>query len=117
MKKILRLQFLVVSILFLTSAKSYADSSGPLSPEQAAYDVIFYDLDLSIDPSAKTINGSLLCRAKILNPISTLVFDLDDPFTIDSVLFKLNDGNFSNATFSHTDGKMNIYMPVSIVFT
>ncbi|NQU26947.1 MAG: hypothetical protein HQ528_01520, partial [Candidatus Marinimicrobia bacterium] len=26
------------------------DTGGPLMPEQAAYDVTFYDLDLNIDP-------------------------------------------------------------------
>ncbi|MBD3339158.1 MAG: hypothetical protein GF353_08610, partial [Candidatus Lokiarchaeota archaeon] len=35
------------------------DSGGELSPAQAAYDVTFYDLDLSIDPPAKSIDGSL----------------------------------------------------------
>ena len=115
MEKILHLQFLVLSILFMTSGNSYADSGGPLSPEQAAYDVIFYDLDLSIDPTTKTINGSLLCRAEILSPINTFVLDLDDLFVIDSVLFKLNDENFSNATFAHTDGKVNTNIPGSVI--
>ena len=114
MEKILHLQFLVLSILFMTSGNSYADSGGPLSPEQAAFDVIFYDLDLSIDPTTKTINGSLLCRAEILSPINTFVLDLDDLFVIDSVLFKLNDENFSNATFAHTDGKVNTNIPGSV---
>ena len=83
MKKIVHLQFLVLFILFMTTANSYADSGGPLSPEQAAYDVIFYDLD--------------------------------DLFIIDSVLYKLNDGNFSNATFAYTDGKVNTNIPGSVI--
>jgi len=114
MKQIFRLQFLIVSILFMTSFCTYADSGGPLSPEQASYDVIFYDLDLSIDPTTKTIKGSLLCRAEILNPINALVLDLDNPFTVDSIIFMINDGNYSNVTFSHVAGKVNIDIPVSV---
>jgi aminopeptidase N len=98
----------------MTSFNIYADSGGPLSPEQASYDVIFYDLDLTIDPTTKSINGSLLCRAEILNPINTLVLDLDDPFTVDSIIFKINEGNYSNVTFSHVAGKVNIDIPGSV---
>lgn len=95
-------------------AISFADSGGPLSPEQAAYDVISYDLDLTIDPFTKTIDGSLLCRAEILDPISKFVLDLDNPFVVDSILFKLNDEKYSNVTFEHTEGQVIIDIPASV---
>lgn len=115
MKFYLRLQVLITIILIMTTAKTYADSGGPLSPAQAAYNVNFYDLDLTINPSTKTIDGSLLCRVEIVNPIDTLVLDLDDPFTVDSVLFKLGDGNYSNVAFIHSDEQLKINIPVTVI--
>ncbi|MCK5446808.1 MAG: hypothetical protein KAJ43_01640, partial [Gemmatimonadetes bacterium] len=35
------------------------DSGGPLIVEQAAYDVTYYDLALTVDPTDSTIVGSL----------------------------------------------------------
>ena len=112
--RILQKLFLFIFILFFTHIITYADSGGPLSPNQAAYDVNYYDLDLEINPTARTIGGSLLCRVEIINPIDTLEIDLDNPFTVDSILFKLNDGIFSTVTFNHTAGKVFIDIPVSI---
>lgn len=115
MKLILRLQ-LFITILFLTSANIYAQSSGGvLSPEQAAYDVNYYDLDLTIDDDARTINGSLICRVEIVNLIDTLVLDLDNRFNVTSTLFKIENGNFVSVGFIHTDGKLNIELPVLII--
>ena len=103
--RILQKLFLFIFILFFTHIITYADSGGPLSPNQAAYDVNYYDLDLEINPSARTIGGSLLCRIEIMNPIDTLEMDLDNPFTVDSILFKLNDGTFSTVTFKGREYK------------
>ena len=36
-------------------------SGGPLSQEQASYDVSFYDLNLRIDPADSTIAGAVAC--------------------------------------------------------
>ena len=71
--------FFPLTFLFISTC-TFAESGGPLSPEQAAYDVNFYDLDLTIDPVTKTIGGSLLCRAELINSITTFVLDLDNPF-------------------------------------
>lgn len=115
MKLILRSSLLIITLLFMTSAKIYAQSSGgPLSPEQAAYDVNFYDLDLTINPVEKTIGGSLLCRVEIIDPITTLVLDLDNPFNVDSVLFQLEDFPYTKVTFTHTNKKLNITPPMPI---
>ncbi|MBL1211740.1 MAG: T9SS C-terminal target domain-containing protein [Ignavibacteriae bacterium] len=100
--------------LLLISTCTFAESGGPLSPEQAAYNVNFYDLDLSIDPVTKSIGGSLLCRAEVINSLTTFVLDLDNPFTVDSVLFKKGGGDFETTLFNHTNGKINITIPVSV---
>lgn len=60
-------------------------SGGPLMPEQAAYDVKSYDLDLRIDPESQTIKGSLTVHALIVHPIDWLVMDLDPPLAVDSI--------------------------------
>ena len=39
-------------------------SGGVLSENQAKYDVIFYDLDLSVNSSEKSISGSTTIRIK-----------------------------------------------------
>ncbi|MCK5701105.1 MAG: hypothetical protein KAI29_08135, partial [Cyclobacteriaceae bacterium] len=113
-KLILRTQLLLVAILLMTSAKGFAGSGGPLSPKQAAYDVNYYDLNLIINPVARTIGGSLLCRAEIISPIDTFVLDLDDPFTVDSILFRKEGGEYSNVDFTHIDGKLRITIPISV---
>ena len=111
MKTLLRLQLLLVILFFIPSNNAFSESGGPLKPLQAAYNVNYYDLDLSIDHITKTIAGSLLCRVEIIDPIDTLLLDLDDPFTIDSILFRKNGGSFSVTTFTHTDEKIYIDIP------
>ncbi len=69
----------------LFSQKEIMDSGGPLSPEQAAYDVQFYHLSLTIDPSRQSISGSNLIEFKALQPMSRLVLDLDSTLVVDSV--------------------------------
>ncbi len=114
MKLILRLQ-LFITVLILTSANIYAQSSGGvLSPEQAAYDVNYYDLDLTIDDVARTIDGSLMCRVEIVNQLDTIVLDLDHRFTVDSILFKFENGNYSNVAYNHANEKLNIVLPFSV---
>ena len=69
---------------------AFASSGGPLKALQAAYNVNYYNLDLTIDHNALIIDGSLLCRVEIIHPIDTLLLDLDDPVTIDSILYRKN---------------------------
>jgi len=60
-------------------------SGGPLMPEQAAYDVKFYDLALRVDPAQQTIKGVLTAQALIVQPTEWFVMDLDNPLAVDSV--------------------------------
>lgn len=115
MKAILRLQSLLVLLLLIPLNEILADSGGPLKPLQAAYNVNYYNLDLTIDHVSKTIDGSLLCRVEIIDPIDTLLLDLDDPFNIDSILFRKNGGSFSITTFTHTNEKIYIDIPEVVI--
>jgi len=111
MKTILPYQLLLTLLLGFAFNTILADSGGPLKPLQAAYNVNYYDLDLTIDHNTLTIDGSLLCRVQIINPIDTLLLDLDDPFTIDSILYSKNGGAYLISTFTHTDEKIYIDLP------
>lgn len=57
-------------------------SGGVLPPEQAAYDVLHYDLALAVDPERRTIEGTLALTARALRRLGHLVLDLDDRLTV-----------------------------------
>ena len=84
-----------LSLLFLPALMQHAllfaqvdilDSGGPLMPEQAAYDVTFYDLRLTVDPEAQAIDGTLTLEAEVVHPMHYLVLDLDTLLNIDKVV-------------------------------
>ncbi len=81
------------------------DSGGPLLPEQAAYDVTFYDLDLQISPADSSIEGSLRVVARVGGVISSFVLDLDSTLGIRSVSQHL-DGQESALPFERRGGKL-----------
>ncbi len=86
-------------------------SGGTLLPQQAAFDVNFYDLNINIHPDTKLIDGSVLCRAKFLEAADTLVLDLVNYFTVDSVIISKNTSQFSAASFSHINGLIKTVIP------
>jgi aminopeptidase N len=60
-------------------------SGGPLLPEQAAYNVSFYALQLKIDPEARSIEGMLEAQAQVVHPLIWFVLDLDTVLTVRQV--------------------------------
>lgn len=68
------------------------DSGGPLLPEQAAYDVTFYDLDVRVWPEAQRIGGTLTAHADVTAPLEQFVLDLDHRLAVDSVMLHGTDG-------------------------
>lgn len=87
------------------------DSGGPLMPEQAAYDIKSYDLDLHINPTEQSIKGALTAQALIVHPTAWFVLDLDPPLTVDSVTL-VNPGGGSQAlNFERRTGKLWIGFP------
>lgn len=77
------------------------DSGGPLIPEQAAYDVTFYELNLKIDPESQSISGWVMVEAIVLDKLSVFVLDLNTNFTVDSVLWKEDDQGTMALSFDH----------------
>src|SRR5688572_10090498 len=82
-------------------------SGGVLMPEQAAYDVLSYDLDLRPNIAEQTIKGVLTVKAKIVKPIDKFVLDLDTPLTVETVAL-VNGKKETPLTFERREGKIRI---------
>lgn len=80
------------------------NSGGELMPEQAAFDVKFYDLALKIDPSEKAISGTLRVEAEVLEPLKTFVLQLDNLLRVEAVY----EGRQQGRSFRHKDGLLYI---------
>ena len=69
-------------------------------PGDANYDVTYYKLDIALDYNAKTISGSVTCKAKMIqNGISQIYYDLTDTLTVDSVLLNGTPANLVPASY------------------
>ncbi len=85
------------------------ESGGALLPEQAAYDVIWYDLDVTVLPQTRAIRGVLTVFARIVQPIEWFVQHLDTVFTVDSVIALREDARAERAaalSYRHTAGQL-----------
>ncbi|MBN1996777.1 T9SS type A sorting domain-containing protein [candidate division KSB1 bacterium] len=98
-------------IMFCTSVAAAFDSGGQLLPEQAAYDVTFYNLDLQIDPALQTIAGSNMIYSNLIDPIDFFVFDLEPCYTIDSILVRNDNESFQNCTWIFQNNKNWVNLP------
>ncbi len=87
------------------------DSGGPLMPEQAAYDIKSYDLDLRINPAEQSIKGTLTAQAQIVHPTAWFVLDLDPPLTVDSVALVNPTDKPQALNFERRAGKLWIALP------
>ncbi len=78
---------LILSLLTLTAVATSDtnDSGGVLIPEQAAYDVEVYRLDLKVDPERKRIHGTLTMGARLLAPSAEIAMDLDQLLKIEEL--------------------------------
>ncbi|WP_233752814.1 M1 family metallopeptidase [Flavilitoribacter nigricans] len=97
--------FLLTGPIGLYAQVPILDSGGDIMPEQAAYDVHFYELDLNIDPEAKSIDGNVLIRAAVVHPLTYFVLDLDTLLGIERVEEKI-DGQWLERRLSRDEGKV-----------
>jgi len=81
------------------------ESGGVLMAEQAAYDVLSYDLALRPDYAERSIKGVLTVKAKIVKPIDKFVLDLDSRLTVESVAL-VNGKKSESLKFERTDKKI-----------
>ena len=81
------------------------DSGGPLLPEQAGYNVTFYDLKIAVFPDSKTISGEVTVHANIVHPLEWFVLDLDSFLTVQQV--RLQEGKHAlPLKFRHENGQI-----------
>ena len=89
-------------------------SGGPLMPEQAAYDVKSYDLDLRIDPETQTIKGALTAYVLVVAPLDWFVLDLDPPLVVESVNLVNSAGKSEKSLkYQRREGKLWIGLPLT----
>ena len=89
-----------------------SESGGVLIYEQAAYDVLSYSISLEVFPESKSLSGSVLITAKIVQPIAVFVVDLEDVFDIEKI--QLVEGQRSQQLkFNRVGGKIWIKMPMT----
>lgn len=60
-------------------------SGGLLHPNQASYDVTYYDLDFEVDPETRFLIGNTTALLNIVQSVDSLKFDLVEAFTVRSV--------------------------------
>ena len=85
----LRLTILIGLAVLVCGCSSDAtgqDSGGELLPEQAAYDVTFYDLSVEVDTAATSITGSLKAVAAVKRPLQHFVLNLDKRLQVDGIM-------------------------------
>lgn len=82
------------------------ESGGPLMPEQAMYDVTFYDLEITVNPSDSSISGAVMMYATIVHPSEWIVLDLDTVFAVSGTIGGAVTGDARNLTFERRGWKL-----------
>jgi aminopeptidase N len=128
--------YMIMAFIFAsindTSAQStnhsILDSGRFPLPEQLAYNVRYYDLDIELFPDRKAIAGAVTIVADVVHPMDGLVLDLDTTFTVLKVTvpdnsWRIRDGGdtgprrslhkasaepLSTLGFEHKDGQLRI---------
>ena len=85
-------------------------SGGPLIYEQAAYDVLKYDITAQVFPDERKIIGETMIVTAIVSPTMWFVFDLDTPFKILRVSLYQND-ELVELRFKRKEGRIWASLP------
>ena len=79
-------------------------------PEQAAYNVKFYDIGIVVNPTDSMIIGDVSVFAEVLSPLECFVVDLDTVYKIISIEEKNSDGKNVPIKFERKVGKIWIHL-------
>ncbi|MDH3267941.1 MAG: M1 family metallopeptidase [Ignavibacteria bacterium] len=90
------------------------DSGGPLTPEWAAYDVKFYNINLHINPDKQTINGWVSVTVETVTDMNEFVLDLDDRYRITKIVWD-SPNKYKELSFTHENGKIKIQLPEEVI--
>jgi aminopeptidase N len=98
----------LTGLLLLLSGAVYSqtirpDYGGPLKPEQANMDVKHYAIDLNLDIAGRSVAGYTVIKCDLLQPATTILFDLMDSFKVEKVTV-----NDKPAVFTHEKHELRI---------
>lgn len=115
MKQLVRSFVFIVLVVTATFAQRAhpakpTETGGPLLPEQAAFDVQTYDVSITADPKTKSITGTTVMTAKIVNPTDTIILHLDEAYAIDRV-FGQGGNRQVGLKYAREGGKIRITFP------
>lgn len=96
---------------FLQAQNEAYDSGGALMPEQAAYNVSFYDLDLRVQPADSSISGILTAHAQVVSPMAYFVLDLDPILAISAITSAETGSEGEALPFERDGGKVWVKLP------
>lgn len=84
----------LLALLVISQQTQGQVSGGRLKLEQAAFDVLSYDVAIKVNPANKTLSGTTVMEAKAVIPTESILLDLDKPFTVSKVTDGTNDLRF-----------------------
>ena len=89
------------------------DSGGQMLPDQAAYDVAHFDLDVRVEPADSSISGTLTMTAVLEAPERTIGLDLD-PLPDVTAVRAGTGGDLEAATWERDEGRIRILSLIHI---
>lgn len=110
MKTFISSLLIITNVLFAQFGSQ--DSGGKLIPEQACYDVKFYEVDLTIIPTEKAIGGTVSITARATQNFRYMILDLDQNLNLDLIEWLNGSGNL---IYFHEQGKIKISFPKEII--
>jgi aminopeptidase N len=114
MKTLYWLPVLLLIFQSVTAQSIVYESGGVLSPEQAAYKVHFYDLNLKVNPADSTVYGSVEVHFDMVHPSNVLELALDPRLEIEKIEWAGRDSE--RLRFTHEQGYKNlmVYFPETL---
>lgn len=106
--------FFLTGLFTACTSSADQDSGGPLPPEQAAYDVTYYDLELDVYPENRSIAGTLTAHARVMEALEWFVLDLDHRLRVDSVYQVLSDGEHLALTMERRSDENQIWIDLPL---
>ena len=87
---------------------------GAYGPDRANNDLLYYHLDIRVDPVAKTIAGKNTIRFKMLQTGTRIQLDLSEILQIDKILFGTEPLKFSRDSYQDGSASVTITKPSTI---
>ena len=95
------------------SAPDPYDSGGPLAPEEAAYDVRFYDLSVRVEPADSSLEGVLTMTARLVQAPAHIALDLDPLLDVRGLEVGVGAGEPRPVEWSREHGRIRIPLPAN----